>query len=50
MLIALDAVTTYSRNAQQLGKLVHQGRHAAHITSLDQLSETTRPLGPGDPL
>ena len=31
MLAAHDAVTTYSRKAQQkLGKLVNQGRHAAH--------------------
>ena len=38
MLAAHDAVTTNSRKAQQkLGKLVNQGRHAAHTTSLDQL-------------
>ena len=51
MLAAHDAVTTNSRKAQQkLGKLVHQGRHAAHTASLDQLPDTARPPGPGDPL
>ena len=51
MLAAHDAVTTNSRKAQQkLGKLVNQGRHAAHTTSLDQLPDTARPPGPGDPL
>ena len=35
---------------QKLGKLVNQGRHAAHTAMLDQLPETSRPQGPGDPL
>ena len=51
MLAAHDAVTTNSTTAQQkLGKLVNQGRHAAHTALLDQLPETSRPQGPGDPL
>ena len=51
MLAAHDAVTTNSRKAQQkLGKLVNQGRHAAHTTSLDQLPDTAHPPGLGDPL
>ena len=51
MLTAGDAVTTNSRKAQQkLGKLVNRGKHAAHIASLDQLPDTTRPPEPGDPL
>ena len=51
MLAAHDAVTTNSRKAQQeLGKLVNQGRHSAHTASLEQLPETARPRGPGDPL
>ena len=46
-----DAVTTNSRKAQQkLGKLVNQGRHAAHIASLDQLPENARPPAPDEPL
>ena len=46
-----DAVTTKSRKAQQkLGKLVNQGRYAASTAYLDQLPETARPPGPGDPL
>ena len=48
MLAAHDAVTTNSTKAQQkLGKLVNQGRHAAHTASLDQLPDTARPPGPG---
>ena len=51
MLAAHDAVTTNSRKAQQkLGKLVNQGRHAAHTARLEQLSETARLPGPGDRL
>ena len=51
MLAAHDAVTTNSRKAQQkLEKLVNQGRHAPHTASLDQLPDTARPPGPGDPL
>ena len=51
MLATHDAVTTNSGKAQQtLGKLVNQGRHAAHTASLDQLPDTARPPGPGDPL
>ena len=51
MLAAHDAVTTNSTKAQQkLSKLVNQGRHAAHTALLDQLPETSRPQGPGDPL
>ena len=33
-----------------MGKLVNQGRNAAHKASLGQLPETTRPVGPDDPL
>ena len=33
-----------------LGKLVNQGRHAAHTASLDLLPETARLPGPDDPL
>ena len=44
MLAAHDAVTTNSTKAQQkLGKLVNQGRHAAHTSLLDQLPETSHP-------
>ena len=51
ILAAHDAVTSTSRKAQhKLGKLVNQGRHAAHTASLDLLSETARPTGPDDPL
>ena len=51
MLAAHDAVTTTSRKAQQkLRKLVNQGNHAAYTASLDQLPDTARPPGPGDPL
>ena len=51
MLVAHDAITTNSRKAQQkLGKLVHQGRHAAHTVLLEQLPETARPPGPNDSL
>ena len=51
MLAAHDAVLTNSRKAQhKLGNLVNQGRHAAHTASLDQLPDTARPPGPGDPL
>ena len=51
MLAAHGAVTTNSRKTQQkLGKLVNQGRHAAHTASLDQLPDTAHPPGPGDPL
>ena len=32
------------------GKLVNQGRHAAHTSLLDQLPETSHPQGPDDPL
>ena len=43
-----------SRKAQQklqkLGKLVNQRRHAAHAASLEELPETARPPGPGDPM
>ena len=49
ILTAHDAVATNSRKDQhQLGKLVNQGRHAAHVASLDQLPETARPPGPDD--
>ena len=42
-----DAVTTNSRKEQyKLGKLVIQGRHAAHTALLEQLPETARPPGP----
>ena len=51
MLAAHDAVTTNWRKAQhKLGKLVNQGRHAARTALLDQLPETTRPPGTGEPL
>ena len=51
MLAAHDAVNTNSRKAQQkFGKLVNQGRHAAHAASLDPLPDTARPPGPGDTL
>ena len=51
MLAAHDAVTINSwKNQHKLGKLVHQGRQAAHTASLDQLPETERPPGPDDPL
>ena len=51
MLAAHDAVRTNSRKAQHnLGKLVNQGRHAAHTASLDQLTGTARPPRPDDPL
>ena len=51
MLAAHDAITTNSRKAQhKLGKQVNQRRHAAHATSLEELSETARPPGPGDPM
>ena len=51
MLAAHDAVTTTSRKAQQkLGKLVDQGRHAAHTASSEDLPETARPPGPSDPI
>ena len=51
ILAAHDAVTTNSTKAQKkLGKLVNQGRHAAHTALIDQLPETSRPQGPGDPL
>ena len=47
MLAAHDAVTTNPRKAQhKLGKLVIQGRHAAHTALLEQLPETARPPGP----
>ena len=50
MLAVHDAVTTNSRKVQQtLGKLLNQGRHAAHTTLLERLPETARPPGPGDP-
>ena len=50
-LAAHDAVTTNSRKDQQkLGKLVNQGRYAAYIASLEQLPETARPPGHGEPL
>ena len=46
-----DAVTTNSRKEQyKLGKLVIQGRHAAHTALLEQLPETARPPGSDDPL
>ena len=51
ILAAHDTVTTNSTKAQhKLGKLVNQGRHAAHTPFLDQLPETSHPQGPGDPL
>ena len=51
MRVAHDAVTTSSRKAQrELGKLVNQGRRATHTASLEQLPETARPPGSGDPL
>ena len=51
MLVAHDTVTTNSRKAQhKVGKLVDQGRHAAHTASLDQLPQTARPPEPDDPL
>ena len=44
MLAAHDAVTTNSTKAQKkLGKLVNQGRHAAHTSLLDQLPEASHP-------
>ena len=49
MLAAHDAVTTNSRKAKQkLGKLVNQGRHAAHTASCEELPETARPSGRPD--
>ena len=51
ILAAHDTVTTNSTKAQhKLGKLVNQGRHAAHTSLLDQLPEMSYPQGPGDPL
>ena len=51
MLVAHDALTTNSRKAlHKLGKLVNQGRHAAHTASLDQLTDKARPPGPDDSL
>ena len=51
ILAAHDAVTTNSRKAQhKLGKLVNQGRHAAHTASFDLLPETARRPGPDGPL
>ena len=51
MLVAHDTVTTNSRKAQhKVGKLVDQGRHAAHTALLEQLPETARPPGSDDPL
>ena len=51
MLAAHDAVTTNFKMAQQKsGKLVNQGRQAAHKASLAKLPETARPPGPDDPL
>ena len=51
MLGAHDVVTTNSRKAQQkLGKIVNQGRNAAHTASLEELPEIARPPGPGDPM
>ena len=51
MLAVHDAVTTNSRKVQQtLGKLLNQGRHAAHTTLLERLPETARPPGPDDRL
>ena len=51
MLAAHNAVATNSRKAQQkLGKLVNQGRHAAHTVSLEELPETARSPGPGYPM
>ena len=41
---------TLGKAEQKLGKLVNQGRHAAYTASLDQLPETARPPGQGDPL
>ena len=37
-------------NRTYVGKLVNQGRPAAHTASLEQLPETACPPGPGDPL
>ena len=49
MLAAHDAVTTHSCKAQQkLGKLVNQGRHAAHTASLEQLPEKASSPRPDD--
>ena len=51
ILAAYDAVTTTSWKARdKLGKLVNQGRHAAHTASLNLLPETARSPGPDDPL
>ena len=51
MLAAHDAVITNSRKAQQkLGRMVNQDRHAAHTASLDELPDTARLPGPGEPL
>ena len=49
MLAAHNSVTTDSRKAQhKLGKLVNQGRHAAHTASLDLLTEAAHSPGPDD--
>ena len=51
MLAAHDAVTTNSRKPQQkVGKLVNQGRHAAHAALLEELPETARPPRQGHPM
>ena len=51
LLAAHDAVTTNSTTAQhKLGKMVNQGRHAAHTALLEQLPETACPPGPDNPL
>ena len=51
ILAAHDAVTIISKKAyQKLGKLVKQGRHAARTAPVEQLPETARPPGSGDPL
>ena len=51
MLGAHYAVTANIRKSQhKLGKLVNQGRHAVHTTSLEQLPETARRPGPSDPV
>ena len=51
MLAAHDAVTTNSTRAQQkLSNLVNHGKHAAYTALLDQLPETSRPQGQGNPL
>ena len=51
MLNAHDAVTTNSRKVQQkLGKLVHQGRDAAHSASLEELPKTARHPGLSEPM